>query len=111
MPLDPDTLVDRIYEASLVPELWRAAIDAVCAVSASVSGSILCLSERDQTARGIASASTEETFQQLLSNPGSWDSVRLRRGLARAWSLLERTGAADETARACRAFAGRGVTR
>ena len=52
MSPDPDTLVDRIYEASLVPELWRAAIDAVCAVSASVSGSIICMSERDRTARG-----------------------------------------------------------
>ncbi len=82
MSIDPETLIDRIYEASLVPELWRAAIDAVCAVSASVSGSILCVSERDHTIRGIASEFSDAAFQQFMSDPGCWDSPRIRRGLA-----------------------------
>ncbi len=82
MSIDPEPLVDRIYEASLVPELWRATIDAICAVSGSATGSIICINERDRTLRGIASEFAEETFQQFAQDPGSWNSTRVRRGLA-----------------------------
>lgn len=82
MAFDPEPQVDRIYEASLVPELWQLTIDGICAVSGSATGSIICINERDRTVRGIASEFAEETFQEFARDPDSWNSKRMRRGLA-----------------------------
>lgn len=82
MSTDPEPLVDRIYEAALVPELWRPTIDAICAVSGSATGSIICLNQQHRTVRGIATEFAEEAFQEFARDPSSWNSKRVRRGLA-----------------------------
>jgi DNA-binding CsgD family transcriptional regulator len=42
----PDDLVDQIYEAAFVPELWSGVLDRLSAMTGSVGGAVLTASDR-----------------------------------------------------------------
>lgn len=75
MELDPPSVIDRIYEAALVPERWQATIDDMCAFSGSLSGSMILVDTR-WGQRGIASTSVNEVFQHYIGLPGFADQPR-----------------------------------
>ena len=65
MSLDANAVVDRIYEASLVPELWQPVIGDLCAVSGSASGTVF-VADFQGGVCGIGSRAIDDVFQQTL---------------------------------------------
>ena len=88
MDTDFDTLIDRIYEAALVPELWRSAIDAVCATTASATGSIICAGPGYPALRGIGSQHAEEAIQRYLNSVDVASAPRFVRSMAPGSAML-----------------------
>lgn len=72
-----DTLIDRIYEAAFVPELWPNALDDVANASGSASGSILVFSGLDVPPRYKATQLTDAALHQFTSTELWRDSQRV----------------------------------
>ncbi|RZL60709.1 MAG: helix-turn-helix transcriptional regulator [Variovorax sp.] len=79
MNIDENAVVDRIYEAALVPELWPLTLDQLCAVSGSVTGAAAFVSPQ-HGARGRASDVVNDAFQASIKGAQWRESPRL--GLA-----------------------------
>lgn len=84
MPLDPDAVVDRIYEAALVPQLWVPVLDAIAALSGSASGSF-SLASAQHGARVKATARVEDVLAQALTDADFFRRTpRIARSIAHA---------------------------
>lgn len=91
-----DAVVDRIYEAALVPELWRPVIDDLSAVSGSATGNLF-LVHPVGGAQGVASAETQAFFELTIQSVEWAQSPRvtqagvgLHAGFRRSHDLLSR---------------------
>ncbi len=62
MAAPDDLLIDRVYEASFLPERWSEALDGLCAVAGCDQGLIFA-AERDAVGGYIATPSMAATFQ------------------------------------------------
>lgn len=96
MNIDTHAVVDRIYEAALVPELWRPVIDELCVISGSAAGNLFFASPGGG-AQGVASAETQALLEQSIRSPEWAHSPRVTRnvdvlhaGFRRAHDLLTR---------------------
>jgi DNA-binding CsgD family transcriptional regulator len=74
-------LIDLIYEAAFVPELWPAALEQLASISQSV-GSALFVFADGQPARGRAIESQRELLDEFLAS----DTYRLSTGVLRMCS-------------------------
>lgn len=76
MSFDADTAIDRIYEAALVPELWRGVIDSMALLSDSATGGLFFFSPR-YSARGVASLEIDAAFQRSIQSAVWAESPRV----------------------------------
>src|SRR6187402_3199228 len=78
-----DDLIDRIYEAAFVPDLWPAVLDELSTMSGSVGGALLVASEVHPP-RFAASASIMSALVEFASGDTWRDNdrpMRWTRGL------------------------------
>lgn len=79
---DREALIDRIYEAALVPELWPSVLGDVAALAGGVGG-ILLTAAPNQISRWTSSDSVRELMEAFVSDPElQSNNVRLQRGIA-----------------------------
>lgn len=72
-----DQLIDRIYEAAFVPELWPEVLDGLAAASGSVSGSILVFDNPDLPPRYKTTALTEAALRAFVTTDQWRQSQRI----------------------------------
>jgi DNA-binding CsgD family transcriptional regulator len=82
-------LVDRIYEAAVVPELWRDACIALAEEIGAYSASVFSISP-DSTYRWISTPNVEELFIDFSSSAERFDNLRPHRALALAPGMFAR---------------------
>lgn len=79
-----DTLIDRIYEAAFVPEMWPDALDGLVAASGSASGSILVFTALDAPPRYKATQLTDAALHVFTTTEQWRDSQRVPYALPEA---------------------------
>ena len=78
-----EDLIDTIYEAAVVTELWPSVLDELAAVSGSIGGSLLALDRAGVLPpRWTASAVLHEPTLAFLDSGASLHRARLERGVA-----------------------------
>lgn len=73
-----EELIDRIYEAAFVPDMWEKCLDALAALSASATGALMVLGE-DAKLRGWCNPAIRRCFPTLLESGIPVDSPTGRR--------------------------------
>ncbi len=68
----PDDLIDRIYEAALIPEVWPSALERMSRLSGSASGTLFVFSERFSP-RGVSTDMTRDLLESFLQSD-AWRS-------------------------------------
>src|SRR3954471_10315370 len=72
---DPTTeLVGRIYEAAVIPELWKPLLDELARATGSVGG--VLFSAREVSLQWIVSDALQAIYEQFIG--GGWDTVNRR---------------------------------
>lgn len=71
------SLVDQIYEAAFVPELWPAVLDEIAASSGSASGSILLFDNPELPPRYKTTALTEASLEAFVTTDQWRQSQRI----------------------------------
>lgn len=66
--LDRDSLIDRIYEAAVIPDLWPNVLHEVSAVAGCFGGILFTTPARDIT-RWTSSAGTQQVMADFTSDP------------------------------------------
>lgn len=66
-----DRLIDSIYEAGLVPELWPTVLEDVARFSNSASGSVQIFPQGESPPRYLTTARTAEPWRQYVES-GAW---------------------------------------
>jgi DNA-binding CsgD family transcriptional regulator len=82
----PDDLIDRIYEAALIPEAWPGALERMSRPSGSASGTLFVFSERFSP-RGVSTDMTSDLLESFLQSDVWRSSPSVR------WTLGTRPGA------------------
>lgn len=78
-----DRLIDEIYEAAVVPELWSSVLENVARASASIAGGIIAL-DVDLHPRMISTETYRPTYDAFArGETRRYDNVRARRAQAR----------------------------
>uniref|UniRef100_A0A9E7ZZN7 Helix-turn-helix transcriptional regulator n=1 Tax=Bosea sp. NBC_00436 TaxID=2969620 RepID=A0A9E7ZZN7_9HYPH len=79
---DKDALVDRIYEAAVVPELWPGVLHDISLLAGCFGGVLFTTAAREIT-RWTSSDGTRELFEGFLDNRAAQeDNIRLKRSIA-----------------------------
>lgn len=80
--LDRDTLLDRIYEAAVVPELWPSVLHDISLLSGCFGGILFTTAAREVT-RWTSSDDARSLFEEFLANREAQDdNIRLKYGIA-----------------------------
>jgi DNA-binding CsgD family transcriptional regulator len=88
MPSQPP-LVDRIYEAAVIPELWRNTCEAIAAEIGAYSASIFSLTP-DATYRWISTANIKDLVEAFSASDVRFQNVRPSRALERSPGIFTR---------------------
>ncbi|WP_173045469.1 LuxR C-terminal-related transcriptional regulator [Bosea sp. ANAM02] len=79
---DREKLIDRIYEAAVVPELWPGVLQDVSLLGGCFGGVLFTTAAREVT-RWTSSESAKSIFEDFLSNRAAQeDNIRLKYGVA-----------------------------
>lgn len=79
---DREALIDQIYEAALVPELWPAVLDDIATLAGGIGG-ILLTAAPNQISRWTSSAPVREIMADFAADPElQANNIRLQRGVA-----------------------------
>lgn len=78
-----EELIDRLYEAALIPEVWTDALEQMNKISGSQSNSLFVFSERFSP-RGVSTGSTSDLLETFLSSDAWRNSPSVR------WTLNTR---------------------
>ena len=80
--LQPDqTILDQVYEAAAVPELWPQTLARLCEI-ASAWGAGLLVFDPAQNMRFISTDTYEEVFTSFVARGAGYDNTRPKRALA-----------------------------
>lgn len=80
--LDQDGLIDRIYEAAVVPELWPRVLHDISVLSGCLGGVLFTTAAREIT-RWTSSDGTRSLFEEFLANQAAQDdNIRLKKSVA-----------------------------
>lgn len=77
--MDEPDLIDRFYEAAVIPELWPDAIDTA-ARAADATGAVMFTAAGARSA-GVASPALAERFAQFVREGGLRENARLERAI------------------------------
>jgi DNA-binding CsgD family transcriptional regulator len=83
------SLVDRIYEAAVIPELWRETCAALAGEIDAYSASIISLSP-DATYRWISTDNVRDLFEAFSRSPARFGNTRPTRALAKTPGIFVR---------------------
>jgi DNA-binding CsgD family transcriptional regulator len=83
---DKDSLVERIYEAAFIPDVWPAVLDELSALTDSAGGAVLALAAR-QAPRWAASAVVAPHLERFVAG-GAWKTNER----ARRWTQASHQG-------------------
>lgn len=75
--VDEADVIDRFYEAAVLPELWPQAIEA-CAKAADAAGAVMIFIGQNQRA-GMASPSLAAKFEQFAQEGGLKENAKIER--------------------------------
>ena len=79
---DQEALVDRIYEAAVVPELWPGVLHDISSIAGCLGGVLFTTAAREIT-RWTSSEGTRELFEGFLDNRAAQeDNIRLKHSIA-----------------------------
>jgi DNA-binding CsgD family transcriptional regulator len=80
--LDEETLVDRIYEAAVVPELWPSVLHDISMMAGCFGGILFTTAAREVT-HWTSSDHARSVFEDFLANRAAQeDNIRLKYGVA-----------------------------
>jgi len=75
-----ESLVDDIYEAAAIPELWPQVLDKLTGVAGADAATILS-ADRDGYGRYAATPSYEAAYSDYVTNGRSYTNIRFGRSL------------------------------
>ena len=79
---DDEGLIDRIYEAAVIPELWPRVLDDISRLSGCFGGVLFTTAARE-IMRWTSSEATRSLFESFLANPAAQeDNIRLKHAIA-----------------------------
>jgi DNA-binding CsgD family transcriptional regulator len=79
---EPGDLVDEIYEAAAVPELWEAVLERLCGVAGADAGALLS-ADKDGYGRYTATSAYQAGYRDYVTNGRQYENVRFARSLER----------------------------
>ena len=86
------SIVDRMYEASFIPELWPEVCDLIAARAGGCSGAVSATDTINQTMRWVSSDRVRGEFQRYAVSDFRFENVRIERHLAmRPFSFIRDT--------------------
>jgi hypothetical protein len=80
-----DDVVDQIYEAAAIPDLWPDVLELLSRRADGTAGALVALTSQGQLAGHISSAAYRSGYEDYLQNGAHYENIRPGRNLERKY--------------------------